>query len=327
MMPRLTMRATACQCFTLCSLIGFLAFAPDAWAQEGPACDAASVAATFRSGHLAQLEAIYRRAREPRSTCPAKTTFCTGRLVGILYRNAVIAGASTMKTGELRETIRKGKSFGAPWQLLVAEGDLEFEDGLKGDKRAYGRAARAYEMAVNDLAEEPACAAFGEPGAPPSAQIAGLRRRMTEAKLLAPAFELVRTRDGQCGGVFLTKVRGFAAESTPLPIEFDTDSTTFTAKGRQAADALAECVTARSFASIRLTGHADMRGTDDYNMKLSARRLQAVKQLLVDRGFTGRIVLEPKGKRQPYRSADAGRLSEDEILQLNRRVELAGGEP
>lgn len=307
-----------------CFLLGLLGSAPDASAQAGPACDAPAAAAAFRSADLGQLEAIYRASREPRSTCPSKTTFCAGRLVGILYRNAAIAGAATKSAEELQAMLGKGKSFGAPWQLLVAEGDLAFERGIGGDKPAYARASLAYELAVNDLAEEPACAAFGEPGVPPAAQIAGLRRRASEAKLLAPTFQLTRTRDGQCGGVFLTNVRGLAAEPTPVPIEFETNSTEFTAKGREAAATLAECVIAQRYAIIRLTGHADERGTDTHNMGLSASRLERVKEELVGHGFTGRMVLEPKGKQQPFRSADRDRFSRDDQLQLDRRVEFVG---
>ena len=75
---------------------------------------------------------------------------------------------------------------------------------------------------------------------------------------------------------------------------------------------------------LEITGHADERGTDEYNMALGMRRAVALKQFLVDRGIAeSRISVRSRGEEQPADSA-----SNEEAWQLNRRDEFrvsAGG--
>jgi outer membrane protein OmpA-like peptidoglycan-associated protein len=293
-----------------------------AHAQAAKLCDASAVAAAFRTRDIRQLEEVYRASQVAGSRCAPKVTYCTGRLIGIAYRDQANASAAAKTLGELDAILKTGKRFGAPWQLLAAEGEIAFAQALDGDKPAYGRAARSLELAMNDLAEDPPCAEFGEPGPPPPVQIAKLHKKMEEAKLLAPGFELVRTRDGECGGVFLKNIRGYEPKSTPVPIEFEYNSVTMTAKGQRAAEGLKECIAARQFPRVHLTGHTDKTGSDAFNMDLSSRRLQAIKQFLVDGGYGGTIELEPKGKREPYSVDDPTQHSEADIDQMNRRVVL-----
>lgn len=69
---------------------------------------------------------------------------------------------------------------------------------------------------------------------------------------------------------------------------------------------------------ILVEGHTDSRGTGDYNMKLSERRANAVKNLLIQRGVAAsRIEVVGFGKTMPVASTEteAGR-------QKNRRVEI-----
>jgi outer membrane protein OmpA-like peptidoglycan-associated protein len=69
---------------------------------------------------------------------------------------------------------------------------------------------------------------------------------------------------------------------------------------------------------IRVEGHTDSKGSDEYNMDLSRRRAQTVKTLLVLRGVAeSRIEVVGFGKTMPVASNDteAGR-------QINRRVEI-----
>jgi outer membrane protein OmpA-like peptidoglycan-associated protein len=69
---------------------------------------------------------------------------------------------------------------------------------------------------------------------------------------------------------------------------------------------------------IRVEGHTDSKGSDEYNMNLSKRRADTVKTLLVQRGVAaGRIEVFGFGKTMPVadNSTEAGR-------QMNRRVEI-----
>ena len=70
--------------------------------------------------------------------------------------------------------------------------------------------------------------------------------------------------------------------------------------------------------NIRLEGHADERGTREYNMALGERRATAVKEFLVLQGVSaGLIEVVSYGEE---RAASYG--SNDDAWALNRRVEL-----
>ena len=69
---------------------------------------------------------------------------------------------------------------------------------------------------------------------------------------------------------------------------------------------------------IRLEGHADERGTREYNLALGERRANAVAQYLVANGISkSRIETISYGKERP---ADAGH--DESAWAKNRRVEL-----
>ena len=60
--------------------------------------------------------------------------------------------------------------------------------------------------------------------------------------------------------------------------------------------------------TVRIEGHADERGTREYNLALSARRAQAVKRFLVSQGVAAnRISTIAYGKERPIALCDAER--------------------
>lgn len=108
----------------------------------------------------------------------------------------------------------------------------------------------------------------------------------------------------------------------PVPITFVTDETELTSDGARAAALLAEYLRLKRPEGISLSGHADSRGSDDYNMDLSKRRLEAIEQYLRRAGYAGNLSLTPKGKREPYLGVDRTKLSLHDVYQADRRVEL-----
>ncbi len=69
---------------------------------------------------------------------------------------------------------------------------------------------------------------------------------------------------------------------------------------------------------IVVRGHTDSIGTEAYNMKLSERRAEAVKQALIAEGIDGSIIVtEAYGESQPVASNKTR-----EGRQQNRRVEI-----
>jgi outer membrane protein OmpA-like peptidoglycan-associated protein len=78
----------------------------------------------------------------------------------------------------------------------------------------------------------------------------------------------------------------------------------------------------KKFGAVTLSGHADERGSPDYNMELSRQRLDTILRLLRDGGYQGKIDLLPKGATEPFRGVDRTRYPREELMQLDRRVEL-----
>ena len=71
-------------------------------------------------------------------------------------------------------------------------------------------------------------------------------------------------------------------------------------------------------ASVRLEGHADERGTREYNVALAERRAQAVKQLMLYEGAgNDQVSIVSYGEEKPVAFGH-----DDESMSLNRRVEL-----
>ncbi|BFM07402.1 peptidoglycan-associated lipoprotein Pal [Halioxenophilus aromaticivorans] len=70
--------------------------------------------------------------------------------------------------------------------------------------------------------------------------------------------------------------------------------------------------------SVRLEGHADERGTREYNMALGERRANAIRDFLVLQGVDPTLIETVSyGEEQP-----AAYGSDEETWRLNRRVEL-----
>jgi peptidoglycan-associated lipoprotein len=77
----------------------------------------------------------------------------------------------------------------------------------------------------------------------------------------------------------------------------------------------------KRWASTRVTieGHADSRGTNEYNLALGERRAAATRDYLVTLGVpTSRIAVVSKGKEQPFCTEET-----EACWQQNRRGHFA----
>lgn len=108
----------------------------------------------------------------------------------------------------------------------------------------------------------------------------------------------------------------------PSPVRFVYGEAVFTSEGQKAAEQLAEFIKREGLDTVKLSGHADERGSDAYNMELSRQRLDAMARYLRDRGFAGKLVLMPKGRSEPFTGIDRTQLSREAAYALDRRVEL-----
>jgi outer membrane protein OmpA-like peptidoglycan-associated protein len=110
--------------------------------------------------------------------------------------------------------------------------------------------------------------------------------------------------------------------TTPIPMTFIYNEATLTDDGRRAANLLLEYLKLKKFTAVTLTGHADERGLPNYNMELSRQRLLVIQQVLREGGYQGELNLLPKGSTEPYMGVDRSRYPYEELMQLDRRVEL-----
>ena len=81
---------------------------------------------------------------------------------------------------------------------------------------------------------------------------------------------------------------------------FETDSTELTMQSRTTLDKQAQWLTLYNRYAFTVEGHADERGTREYNIALGARRAQTVREYLIARGVeASRMRTISYGKERP----------------------------
>ena len=86
---------------------------------------------------------------------------------------------------------------------------------------------------------------------------------------------------------------------------FETDSTDLTPQSRATLDKQAQWLNNYNRYSFTVEGHADERGTREYNLALGARRAQVTRDYLVSRGINAqRIRTISYGKERPVAVCD-----------------------
>lgn len=81
---------------------------------------------------------------------------------------------------------------------------------------------------------------------------------------------------------------------------FETDATTLTAEGRLTLDRQSAWLTQYGQYVIQIEGHADERGTREYNLALGARRAASTRDYLISRGIAPtRLSVVSYGKERP----------------------------
>lgn len=101
-------------------------------------------------------------------------------------------------------------------------------------------------------------------------------------------------------------------------VYFEFDSSTVRDDMKLALDNNMEWLKKRQDAKVELQGHADEKGTNEYNIALGERRAHTIKKYLVDSGINEAILSTISyGEERP---ADLGQT--EEALAKNRRVEF-----
>ena len=101
-------------------------------------------------------------------------------------------------------------------------------------------------------------------------------------------------------------------------IYFDFDKSTIRPEYRGIVQAHAAYLASSGSARMTLEGHADERGTREYNLGLGERRGNAVSGLISAQGGRGnQLTVVSYGEERP-----TCRVSDDECWSMNRRVEI-----
>jgi peptidoglycan-associated lipoprotein len=86
---------------------------------------------------------------------------------------------------------------------------------------------------------------------------------------------------------------------------FDTDSSELSEQARATLDKQAEWLNHYNRYAFTIEGHADERGTREYNIALGARRAETVREYLTSRGVSGqRMRTISYGKERPVAVCD-----------------------
>ncbi len=101
------------------------------------------------------------------------------------------------------------------------------------------------------------------------------------------------------------------------PVYFDFDESALRADARESLRKHANCVQKRDQA-LRIEGHCDERGTEEYNLALGERRARGAKTYMGQLGAPrNKLSTLSYGESRPVRSG-----SSEESFQLNRRCEF-----
>ena len=110
--------------------------------------------------------------------------------------------------------------------------------------------------------------------------------------------------------------RGYFKNSVGDTVLFDVDEFTLNSASKAALDIQSEWLVSNPGYVIVLEGHADERGTREYNLALGFRRAQSVQEYLVARGVSGlRLKTRSYGKERPVEIC-----SSERCYEKNRRT-------
>ena len=117
---------------------------------------------------------------------------------------------------------------------------------------------------------------------------------------------------------------GEARTAITAAIYFDYDKSEITDQARTTLDAKLPILNANPAMRVRIAGHTDSRGSDEYNLALGQRRAAAAKRYLTQRGIdAGRIDVISYGEERPVAQGD-----DESAFSQYRRAEFeitAGG--
>jgi len=99
-------------------------------------------------------------------------------------------------------------------------------------------------------------------------------------------------------------------------VYFAYDSATLEASARDGIAKNAQCIREKGMSGVRITGHTDPRGTEEYNLALGDRRAKSVEQYLTSLG------VDKKSLSSSSMGEEASRGEDESGWTQDRRVEF-----
>ena len=219
--------------------------------------------------------------------------------------------APAAQLAALEAALPYGNAWNA-WDIHARIGDLRRRMPGADGRPDHAAVSLAYDQAVRAIDLAPASAR------PPEAEIGRLVGLAYQYEALSPTPVPRRA-------TFTHTARAINVERTPVPLQFVYDSDELTNAGLAQARNLLGLLKEEGMPPIRLVGHTDPKGSDEYNDKLSVRRAVAVRSFLATGGYPAdRIDTEGRGKRDidKLRIVDQSEFTVEQVHQMLRRVEL-----
>ena len=175
-------------------------------------------------------------------------------------------------------------------------------------------------MAVAACHKKPAPAAAPAPAARTDSDSARMAQELA-ARQAADAAARRRADSLDAASRATTSVTGGAAalrSTLTAPVHFEYDQSDIRSEERAILDAKIPILQANPRVTIRIAGHTDERGSDEYNLALGERRAAAVKAYLVQHGISAvRIETVSYGEERPVAQG-----SDESAWAQNRRAEF-----
>jgi len=116
----------------------------------------------------------------------------------------------------------------------------------------------------------------------------------------------------------LSQLPGFSGSGMCDTIHFDYDKANIKAEYVECLNSIAAYMIANTQYTLIAEGHADERGTDEYNLALGESRAESAMQHLLDRGLDAdRVVIRSWGEEKPV-----AMCHNESCWWQNRRVEF-----
>jgi len=145
-------------------------------------------------------------------------------------------------------------------------------------------------------------------------------RRAQEEAARRAAEEAARRRaaDSAAAAARNAAAAGSVRTTLTAAVHFDYDQSDLRADDRAILDAKIPILQANPTVRIRVAGHTDERGSDEYNLALGQRRAATVKRYLIDHGIAdARIETISYGEERPVAQG-----SDESAYAQNRRAEF-----